>query len=53
MLYDPRISEARPTVVDRKKRCVYCGMTFNVHANQVDSNIVKVGRTLTPNMPLF
>jgi uncharacterized protein (DUF983 family) len=48
-LYDPKIGQGSPTVVGRKKRCVYCGMTFSVHTDQTRTNIVAVGKILDPN----
>lgn len=44
MLYDPKISQATPTVVGKKKRCVYCGMTFSVHSSIPATNIVGIGK---------
>ena len=48
-LYDPKINSSSPTVVGKKKRCVYCGMAFAVHSNQVSTRIVAVGRIERPN----
>lgn len=37
----------------KKKRCVYCGMTFGVHPDLVRSRIVCEGRREAPNTALF
>lgn len=37
---DPRISQSSPTVVGKKKRCVYCGMAFSIHSSMETTNIV-------------
>jgi hypothetical protein len=42
MKYDPKLTSLQPTVVGKKKRCVYCGMTFSVHSDQVASRIVSI-----------
>jgi hypothetical protein len=48
-LCDPRISQETPTVVGKKKRCVYCGMTFSIHSNMECTNIVAIGKVADPN----
>jgi len=53
MLYGPKLSQQSPTVVGKKKRCVYCGMTFSIHSDQAKTRIVQIGKRETPNMPLF
>jgi hypothetical protein len=53
MLFDPKINQKTPTVIGKKKRCVYCGMTFSVHGNQTASNIVQIGKRLEMNAALF
>jgi hypothetical protein len=50
-LYDPKISDKTPTVVGKKKRCVYCGTSFSVHSDQLKTRIVAVGKIANPNMP--
>jgi len=46
MLYDPKITQESSTVVGKKKRCVYCGMTFTVHSDQKTSRIVGIGKQI-------
>ena len=50
-LCDPKINAKSPTVVGKKKRCVYCGMTFSIHSNQVKTQIVAIGKIAHPNEP--
>ena len=50
MLYQPMKSGV---VAGSKKRCVYCGMTFSVHSNQVATRIVCEGKRQDPNTALF
>jgi transcriptional regulator NrdR family protein len=52
-LCDPKLSEKTPSVVGKKKRCVYCGMTFSIHSNLEKTNIVQVGKRDEMNTPLF
>lgn len=50
MLYQPMKTGV---VAGSKKRCVYCGMTFSVHSNQVATRIVCEGKRADPNTALF
>jgi hypothetical protein len=43
-LYDPKLNSKTPTVVGKKKRCVYCGTSFTVHVDPTRTRIVAVGK---------
>jgi hypothetical protein len=48
-LYDPKINEKTPTVVGKKKRCVYCGTSFSIHSDQLKTRIVAIGKAVRFN----
>lgn len=52
MRYQPAL-RARCEVAGKKKRCVYCGMTFNVHPHLMDTRVVCEGPRAEPNTALF
>ena len=53
MLCDPKLSQTTLTVSNKKKRCVYCGHSFAIHANQTRSCIVQGGKAVVPNAHWF
>jgi len=52
-LYDPKLTTKNPTVSKKSKRCVYCGMNFSIHPDQIRTRIVQVGKRQEMNAPLF
>jgi hypothetical protein len=48
MCYEPKGLPA-----GKKKRCVYCGMTFSVHTDLERTRVVCEGKRVEPNTALF
>jgi len=53
MLCDPKFKQSSPTVVGKKKRCVYCGRSFGIHPNMEKTMIVGIGKSENWNGTLF
>jgi hypothetical protein len=53
MRYDPKLGGGSPTIVGKKKRCVYCGHTFSVHPDQTRTCVVASRPLAVHNEHLF